>query len=246
MANPKPRVPDFSKFTEEQLKIEIPAFKARLKLWREAENHASDMKKLAVPMTWKVPNFVYIEKTPIDYLAEYSQPIPVTPKPVDVVQIPKDILIPVYVKIPEYKPSFTDYLAKFKSAYTIKYNNSFVTTNQILLGSLLRKGHPGLGYKVGNKFNKDGIFVSSTILFSYSKPIVTFVKSHTSKYSTLYQLYIELLKLMLLKESRGGYSIEVHVKPLSLNYNNCNIVSHLVRPPEKVSLFMILRELEVE
>jgi len=277
MTTTKPRPPDFSKFSLDQLPIEIQKFKTSLKKWHDEQKSVANMQKEQIPTSvttereWdkfhpvfttsyvstKKDKFIDPTKQP-GYVEDYSC-FPLEPPKKDNLQdfspsisnastnepvilfLNKDMIGPSCIA-PIKKKNFKDYLADFKYTYAEKYNFQFIQTNDILQGSLRVGDHSGLGYKKGMKFNKDGLFVSSTILLSYEKPISTYVKSHTSRYKTKYQLYIELLKLMLLKESYGGFSIEVRVKQIIVMNRITHVVSHLVRPPEEVSI----KEIEVE
>jgi len=272
MTTTKPRPPDFSKFSQEQLPIEIQKFKTSLKKWHDEQKSVANMQKEHTdePPNWRKFNvfttsvsysdkkdkFIDPTKQP-GYVEDYSC-FPLEPKiskkdnsenlsslistngPVTLF-LNKDMIGPSCIA-PKKKKNFKDYLADFNYTYTEKYNFQFIQVNDILQGSLRVGDHSGLGYKKGMKFNKDGLFVSSTVLLSYEKPISTYVKSHTSRYKTKHQLYIELLKLMLLKESYGGFSIEVRVKQIIVMNHITHVVSHLVRPPEEVSV----KEIEVE
>jgi len=296
----KPRPPDFSKFSLEQLPIEISKFKIALKQWHdEQRSEASTQKPIPVRQNngiFSVPQRVKQEVKQQLFLCEdfvgSIEPIISIEPPVvnsakqkfidmckarqesDLQTLPLKVLQPtssfpptkyistlmmdgkvfdpyahLFPKKAVPKRSFKDYLTDFQKSYTDKYVNknvNFITPEILLTGSLRVGIHTGLGYKTGMKFNKDGLFVSSTVLVSYEKPIFTYIKSHTARYSTLYQLYIELLKLMLLKESCGGYSIEVRAKQIVNSNHISHVVSHLVRPPEKASFDLVMEEVEVK
>jgi len=274
MTTTKPRPPDFSKFSQEQLPIEIQKFKTSLKKWHDEQKSVANMQKEAdagAPPNWRKFNvftssvshisdkkdkFIdptkqlgYVEDNssfsfkPTELIKDNSEnfsPLISTNGPATLF-LNKDMIGPSCIA-PIKKKNFKDYLADFNYTYTEKYNFQFIQVNDILQGSLRVGDHSGLGYKKGMKFNKDGLFVSSTVLVSFEKPISTYVKTHTSRYKTKHQLYIELLKLMLLKESYGGFSIEVRVKQIIVMNRITHVVSHLVRPPEEVSS----KEIEVE
>jgi hypothetical protein len=255
--DPRPSPPDFSKFDEQQLPIEIIYYKSLLKDWLNRDK----IRKAAMQTKPEQPRnngifTIHFTSSPVpkarDYMLEVDQS---NELPYVRPSYSRETITPIYAplfeighpnEIKREKKTFQDYLNKFKFTYTCKYKNNFITTNQILIGSLLRMGRPGLGYKKGMKFNKDGLFISTSVIHSYREPIVTYIKSHSSRYQTLYQLYIELLKIMLAKESCGGYSIEVHVKQAIMFQCGWNIVSQLVRPPEKVSFLMVMKEIKVE
>jgi len=293
----KPRPPDFSKFSLEQLPIEISKFKIALKQWHDEQRSEASTQTKPIPVSknngiFSVPKHqqeaiqmslhicenngfkpinIPIESPVVNSAKQKfidsckaRQLLDLQTSPLRVSR-PSSPLISTLIMngkvwdphahlFPEKavpKHSFKDYLTAFQKSYTDKYvdkNVTFITPEILLTGSLRVGTHPGLGYKTGIKFNKDGLFVSSTVLVSYEKPIFTYVKSHTARYSTLYQLYIELLKLMLLKESCGGYSIEVRAKQIILSNHISHVVSHLVRPPEvnKASFHLVMKEMEVK